>query len=692
MDSAEGTTRSSGSSAAASALLAAFLTDDPSASGEAARVAGCTVVRRLGGGGGGVVYEGVDPRRGRRVAIKVIATSGLDERALRRVRREADLLVTLGDACVFVPTVYDVIDQPDSICLVMQMIEGERLEDAVRDRPLRDRVAIMAEIARQVGELHRHGVIHRDLKPSNILITPDGEPRIIDFGVASSASAAGVTLTRPGEVVGSLPFMAPEVLAGDPDRVTTACDVYGLGATAYVVLTGEPPHEASDHVIAAIDRKRSEDPRDPRTWSPETPVSLRAILMTACARSPEARYDSAAGLADDLDRWRRGEPVSVSPPSGLGRLRATIRRRPILTTAVVCVTMSLAALTATVAAIQFLALQPAAIDVIDGGDTAVVLSRAGHSLHRWSAGPCGGVRLARWMTAAAATAADDGERVVLGVQRINRSEAPGIPGQLSVFRPDACNAPVWTTGSTPADLHPPPLPPWSRVRRMQIYDANPAMNFSGGLVADVLEASPGEEIVAVFNHVTDAPALIRVYRAIDGAVLFEAWHMGQITGLMWSDAHRQLVLSGWNNHAAWPERGGSISDPAAMPFVIFALRPTMNDIARDAWIAEGPGRPGTAVLWYRTIMPAELSVTIARAELRSPTAADAVAHWHLSGPRYEKNADCGVTFVLSADGEVLDLWGNDQFLASPWGVFDEMVIGDLPEIQPETSRSSVEGE
>jgi serine/threonine-protein kinase len=186
--------------------------------------------------------------------------------------------------------------------------------------PIRDAAALMVSLARTVEFAHQHGVLHRDLKPSNILLTPDGEPMIADFGLAKQLgeSPDAAFLTSSGQVLGTPAYMSPEQADSSRGKISFATDVYALGTMFYEMLTGRLPF-AGAHSMELLLRVTSEKPTPPRRLRPEIPRDLETVCLMCLEKDPARRYASAAALADDLERWLR-EGVTVRPQSLWRRL------------------------------------------------------------------------------------------------------------------------------------------------------------------------------------------------------------------------------------------------------------------------------------------------------------------------------------------------------------------------------------
>jgi WD40 repeat protein len=186
---------------------------------------------------------------------------------------------------------------------------------------------LIAKVARAVYYAHQRGVLHRDLKPSNILLNGSGEPMLADFGLAKLVEAAG-DLTASLEFLGSPNYAAPEQVSGGARRVTVAADVYGLGAILYRLATGRPPFEA-ETPLATLQQVVQSPPRKPRGLNPSLPADLETICLRCLEKQPERRYPSALALAEDLERFIRGEPIQARPATAGEQLWRWCRMNPV---------------------------------------------------------------------------------------------------------------------------------------------------------------------------------------------------------------------------------------------------------------------------------------------------------------------------------------------------------------------------
>jgi eukaryotic-like serine/threonine-protein kinase len=286
------------------------------------------LLEEIARGGMGVVYKARQLTPERTVALKVIQPHLVrGEAALRRFMQEAEAASRLDHpniVPVFQAGVHD--EQP---FYTMRLIQGGSLASRLgpRDGASQSQTArLMAKVARAIHHAHQRGVLHRDLKPANILLEDCGEPFVTDFGLAKLEDGSSV-VTGTDHILGTPGYMAPE--QADPARngVTCATDIYSLGAILYHQLAGRPPCEA-DTPVQTLRLVLEQDPQPPSRFNPVVDRDLETICLKCLERTPHRRYHSAGALADDLERWLRGEPISARPVTGWERAVKWSRRRP----------------------------------------------------------------------------------------------------------------------------------------------------------------------------------------------------------------------------------------------------------------------------------------------------------------------------------------------------------------------------
>jgi serine/threonine-protein kinase len=282
--------------------------------------------RCIGEGASAVVYGAWDRELRRNVALKVLRNSvGLSTVARERFRREAQ--ATAGLVHPNVVVVHDAGEENGQLYLLMELVEGRPLSEKLKDGSLSrtDALALLEKATRGVAAAHEKGIIHRDLKPANLLVTPSGDPKVGDFGLAHLGGER-TELTRTGSTLGTPLYMSPEQVEGRTRDVSPRTDVYALGAILYEILTGRPPHVSE--VTMDLYRSIVQDaPVPPRRLRSDVPAELEAIALKALEKDPSRRYPTARELADDLARYRTGEPVQARPPGALTRIRRRLVKR-----------------------------------------------------------------------------------------------------------------------------------------------------------------------------------------------------------------------------------------------------------------------------------------------------------------------------------------------------------------------------
>jgi serine/threonine-protein kinase len=290
------------------------------------------ILREIGRGGMGIVYEAEQRSLNRRVALKVLPLAAtMDPQHLQRFRNEAET-VALLDHPHIVP-VYEVGEQAGQIYFSMKLVGGGSLAQQLGrfQADIRSAARLLAAVARAVHHAHQRGILHRDLKPANILLDAEGQAHVTDFGLARRVEIDS-SLTQSGALVGTPSYMAPEQASGQKGSITTATDVYGLGAVLYALLTGKPPFRG-ETVLDTLEQVKGREPEPPSRSNRRVDRDLETICLKCLHKEPSRRYASALALAEDLDRFLAGEPIQARPLSRLVRLGRWGRRHKALVAA-----------------------------------------------------------------------------------------------------------------------------------------------------------------------------------------------------------------------------------------------------------------------------------------------------------------------------------------------------------------------
>lgn len=308
------------------------------------------IVREVGKGSMGIVYEARRKRDGVRVALKVLPPSlTLTEQTLARFLREGRVMARIEH-----PDIVRCLGQGSGIAggarlhwFAMEFVDGVTLQERLQVGPLpvQRACAIAARVGRALQFAHERGVVHRDVKPGNVMVRDDGTlehgdaaapPRvaITDFGLARETGTG--SMTESGAIVGTPMYMAPEQVIGGSAHAGTLGDVYGLGATLYTLLCGQPPFDgptAQSVLRAVVD----DEPLRPRRLRSDLPRAVEAIVLKAMAKEPRDRYGSAQEMAEDLERWLAGDRVLARLPGPLVRATRQVAAHPLLATLVLLV-------------------------------------------------------------------------------------------------------------------------------------------------------------------------------------------------------------------------------------------------------------------------------------------------------------------------------------------------------------------
>jgi WD40 repeat protein len=318
------------------------------------------ILHEIARGGMGVVYRARQVSLNREVALKMILGGpGAGLETLRRFRIEAEAAAHLDHPNI-VP-IYEVGEIDGQAYFTMKLVEGGCLagrlnefrlplpsEGAGPDRqgaaPKGARLAdLLAAVSRAVHHAHQRGILHRDLKPANILLDRQGQPHVADFGLAKRVEQDS-GLTQSQTIVGTAAYMAPEQARPSKEGLTIAADVYSLGAILYELLTGRPPF-VGESFIDTLLKAAEEPPVPPRRCNPNVPGDLEAICLKCLAKKPGQRYGSAQDLAEDLERWRAGDVISLWTPTTAERFWHWAQRNRLVATLLATVAGLMAAVT-----------------------------------------------------------------------------------------------------------------------------------------------------------------------------------------------------------------------------------------------------------------------------------------------------------------------------------------------------------
>ena len=294
----------------------------------------------IGTGGMAEVFLGTDTRLGRTVAVKVLrADLARDPTFQQRFRREAQSAASLSAPCIVsvFDTGEDALDGTAAVpWIVMEHVPGSTLRDQLQEHDRlesRQALEVVADVCAALQVAHDAGIVHRDVKPANIMVTPTGEVKVMDFGIARAVATSSATMTQTAAVIGTAAYLSPEQARGE--HVDARSDVYSTGCLLYELLTGRAPFRGDSPVAVAYQHVR-EDPVPPSQVVPGLGPDVDAVVLKAMAKNPGNRYQSATAMREDLLRAAAGDPVEATPllergspgPAGSARVGEPARRRP----------------------------------------------------------------------------------------------------------------------------------------------------------------------------------------------------------------------------------------------------------------------------------------------------------------------------------------------------------------------------
>ncbi len=285
-------------------------------------IEGYDILERLPVGGQAVVYKAFQKATKRVVALKVLSQGPhVSQRAQFRFEREVDLAASLRHPNIV--TIYDSGITHRQYYYAMEYVEGKSLDSYIESASLDSRqiMVLFEKVCSAVAYAHKRGVMHRDLKPDNIMVDGDGQPHILDFGLAKLIDDSEQTVADApmvsiaGKIIGTLAYMSPEQASGQPDAVDIRTDVYSIGMMLYKVFTSEFPYEVHGPMVTVLRNIQEVEPARPSKNVKNLSSEIEAIILKSLSKEPVYRYQSATELQSDIDCWLNGMPISARADS-----------------------------------------------------------------------------------------------------------------------------------------------------------------------------------------------------------------------------------------------------------------------------------------------------------------------------------------------------------------------------------------
>ncbi|MCA9254117.1 MAG: serine/threonine protein kinase, partial [Phycisphaerales bacterium] len=285
------------------------------------------IVAELGRGGMGIVYKAIQQSTGRQVALKVLLEGPFAApQARKRFEREISLSAQLRHPNII--PIYDSGRADGRMYYAMEYVRGLPLtEFIVRENPsLSRRLQLFVKVGAALRHAHQRGVVHRDLKPSNVLVNADGEPHLLDFGLAKQGTFSDVTTSLTAQIIGTPAYMSPEQAAGDPSGIDVRTDVYSLGVVLYELITGRLPYDTKVSIGELLTNIAKSEPDETHLSRANVDPELTAIVLKALEKNKDDRYQSVDAFLSDVSNYMADEPISVRPARGAYLLRKTLWR------------------------------------------------------------------------------------------------------------------------------------------------------------------------------------------------------------------------------------------------------------------------------------------------------------------------------------------------------------------------------
>jgi serine/threonine protein kinase len=567
----------------------------------------------IASGGMGTVYEGRQTNPDRIVAIKVLTAwswlrSG-SRSARRRFAFESQILARLSHP--HIAQVYEVGTHDEMPYFVMEYVpDAQPITRYATNKKLttKQRLELMIQVCDAVQHGHQKGVIHRDLKPGNILVDGEGHVKVIDFGVARSTDsdiAVTTMQTDVGQLIGTLQYMSPEQCQADPLGLDVRSDVYSLGVVLYEILCERTPYDVSKTTIAHAARVICEDlPARPSSYRRSLRGDLELIVLKALEKDRERRYQSAADLGRDCQRFQCREPIEAKAPTKWTRVTMWFRRNPIAATSLIAGLIAIGIVGGSIAGVEYARKTPSRVEVGHGNKTVRLIALNEQVLHTWDPTPP-----ATTIDGKSMDAELTGRNTTLALIQYSSRDGGTHRGELCIFDIGGreYDAPLWCDRVYDNDL------PDDPDRTLTAGEFVPKKVWA----LDIYPEFEGKEIIVTFGHDFSRRA-IRIYSAA-GDRLHQTWHNGAVIAAHFLPLPNLLVMTAIHDTHPWRERGrpGLLGPKSGKPLVVFAFQPTNGDWNSSYLCTDGETdcvKPS----WYKCLLPPVEATRIRNVHLVNP--------------------------------------------------------------------------
>lgn len=640
----------------------------PDADTDERRIGHYRLIRELGRGGQGSVWLAEDVRFARKVALKVLASrfESVSEDRRARFRREAEVIARLEHPGIC--PIYDADIDCDTPWIAMRLVEGQTLAQLLTDAraaasegrtfaqlgadapdselttswpphstlDVHRTLLLFERAARALHAAHEAGVIHRDFKPGNVIVTPDGKPVVLDFGLAREVGTESAQLTESGEVFGTPAYMSPEQLRGASDELDRRTDVYSLGVALYETLTLVRPFEKQNDRAALFAAIQNEPAADPRALNPALTLDVKVVLDTALEKDRARRYATALEFAEDLRRIREYEPIRARPAGMVLRFVRWTRRHPALAGALGVLVVSFAVTVALLA--RMVVISDGRRIALEEKDKALDVALGKHLAQR----------------ALALVQEDPSAAVVLGIRAVE--QAPGDLTRAALF--DALDA------SHLARLYDPDRAGIVRDLALSHDETRLALGCSDGTV-HVFDAHTGAALFTLGGDL--ASAVVRVAWSAGDTALGAAHGSGDV--VCWdTDARRETGRAALRAPLEELVDAGALFACRTSTGASFVVDPhdastrPLTDGAIDG-LVRSPA-DGAVLVWRRASAELELHAFVSPdagapiACRASASVVAATASRGASGWRFFAATTAGTVEVLDEHGQLVAWWSS----------------------------------